>query len=256
MTHPWIRSRAETFKTSAAFTYFNGESEYLDDPHLPPSTDDRIRALRLGASYDWTDNHGGRNLLKSEISQGLDVMGASSEKRLNPSRLEGQTDFTKLTFDAQRVQDLGGITDGLALYMALTGQVSFGDPLLSPEQFGVGGNSFGRGYDPSEITGDEGLAGKLELQYNRVHEFGDHPVPTQYYGFWDVGKVWNEDPQPGGISSESLASAGLGVHLNVAREMYVSPEVAFPLTRAVSGEEVDGRNGKAPRFYINFLKLF
>ncbi|MCY1503556.1 Heme/hemopexin transporter protein HuxB [compost metagenome] len=254
VTHPWIRTRAETFKTSLAFTWFNGESEYLDDPHLPPSTDDKIRALRLGASYDWTDQHGGRNLVKGELSRGLDVMGASDEDRLNPSRLEGETDFTKLQVDAQRIQDLSGITEGLALYLAVTAQTNFGDRLLAPEQFGVGGQHFGRGYDPSEITGDKGAAAKVELQYNRVHEFGDHPVPTQYYGFWDVGKVWNEDPNA--IDSESLASAGLGVHLNVAREMYVSPEVAFPLTRPVSGEEFDDRNGKAPRFYLNFLKLF
>ncbi|CAD5108943.1 ShlB/FhaC/HecB family hemolysin secretion/activation protein [Zestomonas carbonaria] len=254
VTHPWIRSRAETFKTSAAFTWFNGESEYLDEPDLPPSTDDRIRALRLGASYDFVDDHGGRNLFKAELSQGLDVLGASSEKRLNPSRLEGQTDFTKLQLDAQRIQDLSEVTEGLNLYLAITGQTSFGDPLLSPEQFGVGGSHFGRGYDPSEITGDNGVAGKVELQYNRLHSVNDYQVPTQYYGYWDIGKVWNEQPRY--VGSESLASAGFGAHLQVARDMFVSPEVAFPLTRSVSAEEIDGNNGKEPRFYINFLKLF
>ncbi|MGQ7819322.1 hypothetical protein ACUTAH_27190 [Metapseudomonas furukawaii] len=53
ITRPWIRKRDETFKTSAAFTWFNGKSEYLGDPDNPPSSDDRIRALRLGASYDY-----------------------------------------------------------------------------------------------------------------------------------------------------------------------------------------------------------
>ncbi|MCY1277517.1 Heme/hemopexin transporter protein HuxB [compost metagenome] len=252
--HPWIRSRDENFRTSAAFTWFNGKSEYLDNPDLPPSSDDRIRAIRLGAAYDFTDRYGGANLFKAELSKGLGIMGASDEDRLNPSRFGGETDFVKVQFDAQRIQDLSVITDGLNLYLAFTGQTAFGNALLTPEQFGVGGSQFGRGYDPSEIAGDNGLAGKVELQYNRHHEIADHPVPTQYYGFWDVGKVWNNDPDYTG--SESLSSAGLGIHFEVLRDFYISPEVAFPLTRKVSAEELDNDNGKAPRLYLNVLKLF
>ncbi|TLX78750.1 ShlB/FhaC/HecB family hemolysin secretion/activation protein [Pseudomonas nicosulfuronedens] len=254
ITRPWIRQRDETFKTSAAFTYYNGTSEYLDDKDLPPSSEDRIRALRLGASYDWFDAYGGKNLVKGEISKGLAIMGASSESRLNPSREDGQTDFTKLQLDAQRLQDLSKVMDGLNLYVAATAQTSFGQALLSPEQFGVGGSEFGRSYDPSEITGDSGFAVKTELQYNHIHTFKDYAVPTQYYAFWDFGKVWSEDPS--WVSTESLSSTGIGAHLNVFKDTYVSPEIAFPLTRSVSAKELDDDNGKAPRFYINFLKLF
>ncbi len=253
-TRPWVRQRDETFKTSAAFTYYNGTSEYLHDKSLPPSSEDRIRALRLGASYDWLDSWGGKNLAKAELSQGLRIMGASSESRLNPSREEGETNFTKLRVDAQRIQSLSGVAEGLNLYLAGTAQTAFGKRLLSPEQFGVGGSEFGRGYDPSEITGDSGFAVKTELQYNRVHSFKDRAVPTQYYGFWDFGKVWNEDPS--WVRSESLASTGFGARLNVFKDAYVSPEVALPLTRSVSAKELDDDNGKEPRFYINFLKLF
>ncbi|CAM3209486.1 putative hemolysin activation/secretion protein [Ectopseudomonas mendocina] len=254
LTRPWIRLRDETLKTSAAFTYYNGTSEYLDDKSLPPSSEDRIRALRLGASYDWYDAYGGKNLLKAELSQGLDIMGASSESRLNPSREQGETDFTKLQVDAQRIQDLSGLMPGLNLYLAGSAQTAFGQRLLSPEQFGVGGSEFGRGYDPSEITGDSGIALKTELQYNHVHAFNDYAVPTQYYSFWDAGKVWSEEPT--WVRSESLSSAGFGARINVFKDTYVSPEVAFPLTRSVSARELDDDNGKAPRFYINFLKLF
>lgn len=254
LTRPWIRQRDETFKTSAAFTWYNGKSEYLDDPHNPPSSDDRIRAIRLGASYDFLDEFGGKNLVKAELSKGLSIMGASNEDRANPSREGGRTDFTKLQVDAQRLQDLSKIIDGMNLYIAATAQTSFGQALLSPEQFGVGGSEFGRGYDPSEITGDKGFAMKTELQYNRLHAFRDHEVPTQYYAFWDFGKVWSEDPS--WVSSESLSSAGVGVHLQLLKDLYVSPEVAFPLTRSVSAKELDDDNGKAPRFYLNFLKLF
>ncbi|QYX49084.1 ShlB/FhaC/HecB family hemolysin secretion/activation protein [Pseudomonas tussilaginis] len=254
IAHPWIRSRAETFKTSAAFTWFNGKAEYLDDPDHAPSSDDRIRALRLGASWDFTDQHGGRNLLKAELSRGLEVLGASRESRANPSREGGETDFTKLQYDAQRIQDMSKILEGLNLYLALTGQTAFGNALLTPEQFGVGGSQFGRGYDPSEIAADNGVAAKVELQYNTAHQLKDYRVPTQYYGFWDVGKVWNNSPDYFG--SQSLSSAGFGAHVQIAKDMFLSPELAFPLTRSVSAEELEDHNGKEPRLYFNFLKLF
>ncbi|WP_322032845.1 ShlB/FhaC/HecB family hemolysin secretion/activation protein [Paraburkholderia sp. J76] len=249
-----VRSREQTVKFTGALTAFNGRSVYLDDPSLPPSSNDRIRALRVGASYDFTDPRGGRNLIKGEVSQGLDGLGASTGNTINPSRQGGRTDFTKLQLDAQRMQDLSWITPGLGLYLAATGQTSFGKPLLAPEQFGVGGNFFGRGYDPSEIAGDSGVAGKVELQYNRVHKIGDRAVPAQYYAYWDIGKVWNI--QPYYVRSQSLASAGAGVHLNVAKRTYVSPEIAFPLTRPVAAEVVNGHSGRSPRFYLNFLKQF
>lgn len=53
-------------------------------------------------------------------------LGASNESRQNPSREGGETDFTKLQVDAQRLQDLSGLMDGLNLYLAVTAQISFG----------------------------------------------------------------------------------------------------------------------------------
>ncbi|MCC8405285.1 hypothetical protein LJ655_26055 [Paraburkholderia sp. MMS20-SJTN17] len=254
LTYPLIRSRAQTLKLSVAFTSFDGRSVYLDEPDLPPSSNDHIRALRFGASWDFVDAYGGRNLLKGELSQGLPGLGASDQDRANPSRLDGRIDFTKLQVDAQRLQDLGAILPGLGVYLAVTAQTSFGQPLLTPEQFGVGGNFFGRGYDPSEIVGDSGVAGKVELEYNVHHRLGNYTVPTQYYAFWDIGRVWNAPPYS--IQSESLASVGLGAHITIAKNMIVSPEVAFPLTRPVIASELNGENGKAPRYYVNFIKRF
>ncbi len=66
--------------------------------------------------------------------------------------------------------------------------------------------------------------------------------------------MWNEKPRY--VNSESLASAGFGAHFQVASDTYVSPELAFPLTRSVSAEELHDKNGKSPRFYLNLLKLF
>lgn len=91
---------------------------------------------------------------------------------MNTSRLDGQTDFTKRQVDAQRIQDLDWLSENLKLYLAVTGLASFGDPLLSLEQFGVGGSEFGHGYDPLEIA---------------VHTIKDYPMPTQHHGWARCG---------------------------------------------------------------------
>ena len=254
LNHPWMRSRMENINSSVAFTWYNGTSEYFNDPDNAPSSDDRIRALRVGTSWDFVDSHGGSNLVKAELSQGLHVMGASHEGRNNPSREGGNTNFTKLQLDLQRLQNLDPITQGLAIYMAMSAQTAFGEALLTPEQFGVGGSQFGRGYDASEISGDNGIAGKLELQYSKLHVINEYPIPVQYYSFWDVGKVWNNEPRY--TDSESLASLGGGVRINPYKDLHITGEVAFPLTRSVASEEAYGYNGNKARFFLNVLKMF
>ncbi|WP_019209989.1 ShlB/FhaC/HecB family hemolysin secretion/activation protein [Yersinia massiliensis] len=254
LNHPWVRSRMKNINTSIAFTWYNGTSEYLNDPDYAPSSDDKIRALRFGSSWDFIDVYHGSNLIKMELSQGLHVMNASHERRQNPSRENGKTNFTKLQIDIQRLQNLDPITSGLGLYIATSAQTAFNDPLLTPEQFGIGGSQFGRGYDPSEIAGDSGIAGKTELQYSKQHVIQEKTIPVQYYSFWDIGKVWNNKPRY--EVTQSLASVGAGARINILTDSYITGEVAFPLTRPVAAEESKGYNGNKARFYFNFLKTF
>ncbi|MBY0354143.1 MAG: BamA/TamA family outer membrane protein [Rickettsiales bacterium] len=100
------------------------------------------------------------------------------------------------------------------------------DRLPASEEFGIGGPSFGRAYDLSEIMGDEGVAGSLEVRYQAIPEWrGLQTVPYIYY---DLGKVWNNDTDG---ESFSAASAGLGVRF--AHELGINAQLglAFPLTR-------------------------
>ena len=99
-------------------------------------------------------------------------------------RANGRSDFTKLIGDAQRVQSLGG---NWSLLGALTGQYGF-NSLLASEQFGVGGVNFVRAYDPAELTGDSGIAGKLELQYG---EKGTNIGLASYqlYAYYDADQA-------------------------------------------------------------------
>lgn len=261
LSYPVLRSRGENLIVDAAF----GVRQAIVDQYALPSHtklissyEDRIRAVRAGASFDFTDRWGGANFLRAEVSRGLPILDASEDGAMtNASRPGGRTEFTKLTVDAFRLQDLGVLADGLQLLVATSGGWAFGDQLLASEQFGVGGAPYGRGYDPSELTGDYGAAGKVELQYR----FRVDPDPRwpelQAYGFYDVGVVTSEDPaalnQTDG--THTLASAGFGLRSRLTDWLQANIEVAKPLTRGVAAD-ADSSDPKAPRLYFGLSARF
>lgn len=240
VSHALIRSRAQSL-------WLAGALDVLDSSENEAGArlfDDRLRMLHASAIYSLSDSLGGTNSIDVDVTQGLDAFGASKPGSTLLSRANGRADFTKATLFATRQQGFGehwGIQIDLAAQKAL-------QPLLTTAQFALGGTRFGRGYDPAEITGDDALAGSLELRYGDAL---DGPVLRrwQLYLFYDAGAVWNIDPA--GPSEQSLASAGGGLRLSFARGVGASLELAQPLTRAVAAE-----HGKPLRAFASLWASF
>ena len=255
LSYPMISSRAVTWTVNANFSYLDSNADINDQPEETPSYKDKIRALRVGTDYDFADRYGGHNLLGVEFSQGLMIFGASDKEQLDISRPGSPGNFHKLTLNVSRRQDLDGLLPNLSVFGAIAAQTSFSDPLLSAEQFGLGGATFGRGYEPSEITGDKGIAAKLELQYSQQWK----PIESvvQYYSFYDVGAVRNVLTVIDVPQSQSLASAGGGLRFELPGGFAASAEMAKPLTKDVESEVIRGsRNPKRPRAYFSLTKRF
>lgn len=228
--HPFIRSRALNLTGRATFDYRNVDS----DNDLEATRKDRIRALRVGGRVEAVDTllGIGYNIADLEVSHGVDVFGASQENTPNLSRLEAEPDFYKLNAELQRLQRLYG---SLNLLVGVTGQVS-NNALYSSEEFGVGGISYGRGYDPSEIIGDNGVAGKVELQWTEPYELS-FLESYQLFGFYDVGRVWNKDATTSSQKIDSIASTGFGVRMDLPMQINAGALLAFPLTRTPQTED-------------------
>ncbi len=229
--HPFLRSRERSLYGHVLLDWRDVQSRN----DLEPTREDRIRAVRFGGRYEFLDNlfKAGVNTIALEVAQGLNILGASSDNDIRLSRPAGDPTFLKISADVQRLQR---ITSNVNLLIGARGQMAK-DALLSSEEFGVGGINSGRGFDPSEIVGDDGISGKLELQWNEprpVNFLEDYQV----FGFYDVGKVWNDDAT---ISDddESLASAGFGVRADLPAETKAALAVAFPLTRDVQTQRDD-----------------
>lgn len=249
-SHPFIRSRQENLSSSIEL-----ESKDTENRSLGATTsEDKIRSLRLALNYDNADRYSGINQALIELSQGLDSLGAMDDHSTKKSRTDGKPDYTKVTVSLSRQQELNyfsPLLNKFSVSAALMGQYS-GDGLLSSEECGIGGTQFGRAYDSSEITGDKCIAGSLELRYTTRPESFPQFKYTQFYTFYDGGRVSDHEPlSVGAADHASLSSSGIGVRYGLGEHMSGSFEFTKPLTRDVANEGDD-----SPRIFANFSVRF
>ena len=233
ISHPFIRSRSENFNGYFGYTNRDTETEILGQL----DSEDRLRIFNLGISYDFVDKYRGVNLVSFNLSRGLDIFDSTETGSENLTRSAGHSDFTKITGEALRLQQLA---PSWMLLGSLSWQYSF-DKLLASEEFGVGGAQYGRAYDSSEITGDQGLAFKFELQ-KAFQPKKKYLRGLQAYTFFDYGKVWNRIETATGSKTQDIYSMGLGVRFNLTDVISGYVEWNKPLDEDVSSEgSKDGR---------------
>jgi hemolysin activation/secretion protein len=242
VSHPFIRSRGENLSGHFGFTYKDSETKILGTQ----DSEDRLRIIDVGVSYDYADRFRGVNLLTLRLSQGLDILDATGSGSPNLSRSSGQSDFFKLSGELARLQQLAPSWNLLG---AMSWQYSF-DKLLAPEEFGVGGARFGRAYDSSEITGDHGLALKLELQ-KAIQFRNKYFKSMQAYTFIDYGSVWNRVATAAGRTQENISSAGFGLRYNLKKWVSGYIELAKPINKDVAAE-----GNRDVRFFFSVSAAF
>ena len=226
--HPFIRSREQNLSGRAGFFLRNTETEISGSV----SARDRLRVFNLGFSYDFVDRFRGVSLVNVEFRQGADIFDATESGSALLSRTQGKSDFSKISANMWRHQN---IVAGWSVLVEASGQYSF-DSLLASEEFSFGGARFGRGYDSSEITGDQGLAVKGELQY--FHKIGQKYLrDIKAYAFYDYGSVWQKGNDFTGTERQSsLSSAGGGIRFNLTDWLSGYVEAAKPLDDRVISE--------------------
>lgn len=242
--HPFIRSRAQNLDGRVLFDWRDVETEN----NLNDDREDHIRALRIGGRYDFMDSliGIGINSVDLQLSQGLDLFGASDGGDDALTRAEGDGEFFKINADVQRLQR---VTNSVNLLLAGRGQWT-DDELLSSEEFGVGGTYIGRAFDSSEIVGDSGFSGKAELQWNKPIQWNmveDYHVFT----FFDAGRTFNDDATETKLKRETATSTGLGIRTEWAYGINADFTLAIPLNR-----EVQTQGDEGPRAYFSISKRF
>jgi len=243
LSSPWLRTRNHSLLARVTYDQADIRSEILG----ARVSDDKIRALRTGLTWRRLDALDGQNNLDVDFSRGL---GGTQGSDALKSRVGADGHFSKLTFDYARYQPLGGrwgLTAGLA------GQWTADTPLLSSEQFALGGRRYGRAYEAAELVGDRGLALRLEPRY-AVPLGGSGLRAYHLFSFYDIGEVSKVGNQAASTPvSQSLASAGFGTRLFMAGPATAQFEAAWPLTKPVASLPDDG---KAVRLLASLLIQF
>ncbi len=214
ISQPILRSRQQSLTINGQFNMRSQSTDLLGGNF----TEDKLRTASIGLNYNRSDGWDGINLLDIQLTRGLNIFNASEEGDALLSRVNGHGDFTKLTLNISRLQTLDY---GFSALAAMTAQKSSAE-LLSSEQFGFGGIAFGRAYNSSEISGDDGIAGSVELRY--ASTVGSWVL--QPYTFYDIGKSWQNQ-----FNGEivSAASAGLGTRIQQG-DLRFDASIAWPLT--------------------------
>ncbi|MGR8930970.1 MAG: ShlB/FhaC/HecB family hemolysin secretion/activation protein [Gammaproteobacteria bacterium] len=236
LDYPVIRSRKQNLYLDAGFQSLDEQVKFFGQK----TSGDRLRVFFVGTSYDLIDDWDGQSSLSLGLRQGMEALGASRKGDINLSRANGNPEHTSLNFNFSRYQTLW---EQLGLYLSSAGQYAF-NPLMNIEEFKLGGQVYGRGYNPAELSGDSGIAATAEFRYSLPGPF-ENWQSLQPYSFYDFGAVWNRGT--GVQHRQSLSSAGLGVRNQLFDHLSVDLEVAWPLTRAPETYDKD------PRFFFQIL---
>ncbi len=196
---------------------------------------DHIRTVNLTSDYRLQDNFGGDNYATLTYRQGLPIFGASGLGDDFVSRYGAASNFSVMDFWFTRYQTL---SDAWSVKLAMASQMASG-PLFTSQQFYLGGLAFGRGYGSAAISGDNGIAGTVELRFDQKLNLR-YLSGFQLYGFVDAGAVWNDSYNLG--DGLSLTSAGGGARFFLWNDLRADIGVAFPLSyRAPDNERRSAR---------------
>ena len=205
LSYPVLRSRALTMVAKVAINDWRSIGEQGSTRILR----DRIRVARIGMDI----SNEARTRLSGEfsLSRGLGFDGMTKKGDPLASRPDASGRFTKAAFTLQLVHP---ISEKFTLQAMMAGQYS-DRPLLSVEEFALGGNRLGRAFDFNTVTGDRGIGGGLELAY-RIGDLKRGPQGIQVFGYADGGAAFQAGSPAGIRRKNSLMSAGLGSRFTFA----------------------------------------
>jgi hemolysin activation/secretion protein len=110
----------------------------------------------------------------------------------------------------------------------LSGQWA-GDPLISNEQFSLGGMQSVRGYFESEALGDWGIALQTELRTPDLAGYLGPVDALRFHLFYDTGRAGIHDPLPGQHRLFKAMSVGAGARVRLLKLLNGAVDVGTPL---------------------------
>jgi len=150
----------------------------------------------------------------------------SNEQQFADKRFLARSNFIYLTGGIDYRHDLPW---GMEVAGRVNGQIS-DSPLISNEQFSMGGFQSVRGYLETHALADDGVTASLEWYSPRLAPNDwDDLDKLRALVFLDAGKGWVVDALPGNADEMALASTGVGLRFEAWRHVQGEFDFAIPL---------------------------
>jgi hemolysin activation/secretion protein len=230
LSYPFFRSRALTVLGKASLTDWRSVGDQQGARQLR----DRLRVARVGAEF----SNEGVTRFQGELllSQGIPFAGMTHAGDPLASRPGASGRFTKISAVMQLSHS---VSDRFNLRLVAAAQYS-SRPLLSVEEFSLGGDRIGRAYDFNGRVGDQGVGGGLELGYRP----GGPAGAPEIFTYVDGGVAVDLKSPVAARQTHSLGSAGVGGRFSLGRVTFAI-ETGVPL-----------QDARHPRFFASVFHAF
>ena len=215
------------FRNNSAATF---DEEPFRSPGAEPNGETNTSVIRFFQEYTTRD---AKQVfaLRSQFSLGIDAFDAT----INSDNLPDSQFFAW----RGQVQYLRLLSPDLVFLVRSDLQVA-NDPLVSVEQFSVGGAFSVRGYRQDVLLGDNGLFSSAELRAT-VLRIPKWEANLELTPFIDFGKVWNVDEE--NLLENNLVSVGIGMRLQVRDNFAARLDWGIPLVEVENIGESLQENG-------------
>lgn len=228
VSHPLHRSRTAQLSVKGGM-----EARYYVNEQLGENTsDERLFDLYLGVGGNFSDLYQGRTFFDTQIKTDFPLFNNNGSLR---SRTGGQGMLTVLSSSLVRYQNASIIHKKFPGFFILKASGQFATArVLSPDQTSIGGYGSVRGFPLSEFSGDHGY--NFSIEYNFPWPRFIPTIPgwpgmdkaITFLGFFDHGKVFIEDAQPG-EDHQAISGAGFGFKINIPAKDEASFSTSFSL---------------------------
>jgi hemolysin activation/secretion protein len=150
----------------------------------------------------------------------------NDQQEFENKRFESRSNYTYFTAGLNFTHDL---PLGMEFASRFAGQIA-DSPLISNEQFSLGGMQTIRGYFETQALADDGMIGSVELRSPHLAPNDwDSINKLQALVFVDGGRGWIQQALPGNATGYDLASAGLGMRFQLWKYFVGILDLGIPL---------------------------
>ncbi len=203
ISQPLVRNRSFNL---FAVTAYDGRM-FDNKAGATTSSNYRSDAITAGLASNIYDNVFGGGKTVATVMASMDNLNldGSPNKAGDAGSVNSQGQYSKLVASVSRLQT---ITQELSFLASLTTQLT-NKNLGSYEKMMLGGSNSLRAYPAGEGTGDQGVIGSVELQYQ-------WPYDVQTFAFFDYGQIQQNANNrfTGASGNNNLAFSGYGLGLS------------------------------------------